>query len=46
MAKKTGKKESVTALKPLDDKTHIFGAGEVVDQEIVNTLELNFMPYA
>lgn len=46
MAKKAGKKESVTALKPLDDKTHIFGAGEVVDQEIVNTLELNFMPYA
>ena len=46
MAKKTGKKENTVTAKPLDDKTHILGAGEVVDQEIVNTLEYNFMPYA
>ncbi|MBQ9066680.1 MAG: topoisomerase IV [Clostridia bacterium] len=25
---------------------HIMGAGEVVDQEIVETLEINYMPYA
>ena len=46
MAKKSGKKENTVTSKPLDDKTHILGAGEVVDQEIVNTLEYNFMPYA
>ena len=46
MAKKSGKKENTVTAKPLDDKTHILGAGEVVDQEIVNTLEYNFMPYA
>lgn len=46
MAKKSAKKDNISALKPIDDKTHILGAGEVVNQEIVNTLELNFMPYA
>ena len=46
MARKSGKKDNTVISKPLDDKTHILGAGEVVDQEIVNTLEYNFMPYA
>ena len=46
MAKKSGKKDNITVSKPLDDKTHILGAGEVVEQEIVNTIEYNFMPYA
>lgn len=46
MAKKTGKKDNTIASKPIDDNTHILGAGEVVDQEIVNTIEYNFMPYA
>ena len=45
MAKKS-KKDITASLRKLDDKTHIFGAGEVVNQEIVDTLELNFMPYA
>ncbi|MCR5522276.1 MAG: topoisomerase IV [Clostridia bacterium] len=44
MAKK--KKESNQQNIQLDDKTHIFGAGEVVNQEIVDTIENNFMPYA
>ncbi len=33
-------------VRQLDDKTHILGAGEVVDQEITYTIENNFMPYA
>ncbi len=45
MAKKS-KKDITASLRKLDDKTHILGAGEVVNQEIVDTLELNFMPYA
>lgn len=45
MAKKS-KKDNSQALRQLDDKTHIFGAGEVVDQVIVDTLETNYMPYA
>ena len=45
MAKKS-KKDITASLRKLDDKTHIFGAGEVVNQEITDTLELNFMPYA
>ncbi len=45
MAKK--KNNDITSgMKKLDDKTHIFGAGEMVNQEIVDTLELNYMPYA
>ena len=45
MAKK--KNNDITAsLRKLDDKTHIIGAGEVVAQPIVDTLEFNFMPYA
>lgn len=45
MAKKS-KKNIGSSLRQLDDKTHIFGAGEVVDQKIVDTIENNFMPYA
>lgn len=45
MAKKS-KKDITSSLRQLDDKTHIFGAGEVVNQKIVDTLEVNFMPYA
>lgn len=45
MAKKS-KKDIGLSLRQLDDKTHIFGAGEVVDQKIVDTIENNFMPYA
>ncbi len=45
MAKKN-KKDITASLRKLDEKTHIFGAGEVVNQEITDTLELNFMPYA
>lgn len=45
MAKKS-KKDKGSSLRQLDDKTHIFGAGEVVDQKIVDTIENNFMPYA
>ncbi|MEE1139288.1 MAG: DNA topoisomerase (ATP-hydrolyzing) subunit A [Acutalibacteraceae bacterium] len=45
MAKKT-KKGSGKPVETLDAKTHILGAGEVVNQPITDTLELNFMPYA
>ncbi len=45
MAKKSSKTTS-EAIRPLDDKTHIIGAGEVVNQKITDTLELNYMPYA
>ena len=45
MAKKPKKSVDKTA-ETLNSKTHIPGAGEVVNQQIVNTLELNFMPYA
>lgn len=43
---KKSKKDIGSSLRQLDDKTHIFGAGEVVDQKIVDTIENNFMPYA
>ena len=45
MAKKS-KKGSERPVETLDDKTHILGAGDVVNQQITDTLELNFMPYA
>ena len=44
MAKRS--KKEVPQAKGLNDKTHIFGAGKVVSQPIVDTLELNYMPYA
>lgn len=43
---KKSKKEVNVSLPQLDDKTHIFGAGEVVNQNITDTLEINYMPYA
>ena len=43
---KNSKKEKVNTGKQLDNKTHIFGAGEIVEQKIVDTLETNYMPYA
>ena len=45
MAKKT-KKEIKNNLPVLDDNTHIYGAGEVLEQRITDTLEINYMPYA
>ncbi len=45
MAKKS-KKDISASLRQLDEKTHIFGAGEIVNQEITDALEVNFMPYA
>lgn len=33
-------------IKTLDSKTHISGAGNVVEQPITETIEYNFMPYA
>lgn len=45
MAKKP-KKGSERPVETLNDKTHILGAGDIVNQQIVDTLELNFMPYA
>ena len=45
MAKKS-KKDITSSLRQLDDKTHIFGAGDIANQSIVDALELNFMPYA
>ncbi len=45
MAKKS-KKDITSSLRQLDDKTHIFGAGDVANQSIVDALEVNFMPYA
>ena len=44
MAKKS--KKEIGNASPLDDKTHIIGAGDVVNQQITDTLELNYMPYA
>ncbi|MBR4451887.1 MAG: topoisomerase IV [Clostridia bacterium] len=45
MAKKTKKSEK-NYTRELDDKTHISLAGEVVDKQITDTIEENFMPYA
>ena len=33
-------------MKKDEHKTHIAGAGEIVEQKITDTLELNYMPYA
>ncbi len=45
MAKKS-KKDTGASAKKLNDKTHILGAGEVVNQRVTDTLEVNYMPYA
>ena len=44
MARK--KKEVQEIVKPEEVKANIIGAGEVVTQQITDTLETNFMPYA
>lgn len=43
---KKSKKDINSSPRQLDDKTHIFGAGDVANQSIVDALEVNFMPYA
>ena len=45
MAKKK-KDTGVEAVDALPKNAHILGAGEVVQQRITDTMELNFMPYA
>lgn len=45
MAKKK-KTETVVNTEELSDNVHISGAGEVVNQNIIETLEFNYMPYA
>ncbi len=45
MAKKKNKEITKDVIQ-LDDKTHILGAGDVINQEITYTIENNFMPYA
>lgn len=44
MAKK--KKTEISHEEDLNLNTHISGAGEVVHQNIIDTLEINYMPYA
>lgn len=44
MAKKKDKKNKINDL--ADSNAHILGAGEVVNQRITETLEVNYMPYA
>lgn len=46
MAKRTRKNETDRNLKELNINAHILGAGEVVEQHITDTLEVNYMPYA
>ena len=45
MAKKR-KSENLNIINPLADNVHIKGAGSVKDEEVVNTLTSNYMPYA
>lgn len=45
--KKTTKKNNDSGIdRELLENTHILGAGEVVEQPITETLEINYMPYA
>lgn len=46
MAKKTKKNETDRNAEELNINAHILGAGEVVEQHITDTLEVNYMPYA
>ena len=47
MAKKKAPKKDNNGIDPeLLKNTHILGAGEIVEQPITETLEVNFMPYA
>ncbi len=45
MATKKSKKPAVQH-EDVNPNAHILGAGEIVDQTIVDTLEINYMPYA
>lgn len=46
MAKRTKKNETDRNSEELNINAHILGAGEVVEQRITDTLEVNYMPYA
>lgn len=46
MAKRTKKNETDRNSEELNISAHILGAGEVVEQHITDTLEVNYMPYA
>lgn len=46
MAKRTKKNETDRNSEELNMNAHILGAGEVVEQHITDTLEVNYMPYA
>ena len=46
MAKRTKKNEPDRNSEELNINAHILGAGEVVEQHITDTLEVNYMPYA
>ena len=46
MAKRTKKNETDRNSEDLNINAHILGAGEVVEQHITDTLEVNYMPYA
>lgn len=46
MAKRTKKNETNRNSEELNINAHILGAGEVVEQHITDTLEVNYMPYA
>lgn len=46
MAKRTKKNEADRNSEELNINAHILGAGEVVEQHITDTLEVNYMPYA
>ena len=40
------KKKTEKPVEKMDQNTHILGAGEVLRQNITDTLETNYMPYA
>lgn len=46
MAKRTKKNETDRNSEELNINAHILGAGEVVEQHLTDTLEVNYMPYA
>lgn len=46
MAKRTKKNETDRNSEELNINAHILGAGEVLEQHITDTLEVNYMPYA
>ncbi len=46
MAERRKKKNDAPNKQEYNINAHIFGAGEVVEQQITDTLEMNYMPYA